>query len=316
MSNKKFIQIFIGLILATIIIHPLSKIIYIDKNLLNLDNKDIFFFSDSTMKTYSVCEENTLGIDDILRNNGLKIKNIESNAYSPIIYENYIKNIPNNSKVIIPINMRSFSEQWFDRPHFMFMDERMASAILALDFISLYKLYIESSQQNEQKYLKTNIIREGKNLGTISSINNKIKIDKDLYCLEKDFYKNSEYIEKLSIQYQYHYMYNLNLKHKMFSHLSKIISYAKDKNIDILFYITPINFEYGEKIVGKDFETLVSKNIDTLKEFLNSKKVNYLDLSQKVQGHNFNDHQYVCEHLDFVGREIVALNILNYFIVP
>ena len=313
MSSKKFLKIVLGISFIVFFTSPFGKIIYIDRNILHLDNKEIIYFSDSVMKSHSPCENNNIGIDDILRNKGLKIKNINHGAYSPIIYENYIKNLPTHSNVIIPINMRSFSEQWFDRPSYKFYDKRMASSILSMDFVSLYKLFYESKISNEQNYLNSLIVREGLNLGTNDSITETNKIIKDFYCVEKFFYVNNQYTNKLSILYKYHYMYDLNLEHKMFVHLDNIINYAKKNNINILFYITPLNFEYGEKIVGKIFEYTVTKNIDLLKEFLQNNKVSFIDMSKNVDGQNFNDHQYVCEHLDFKGRGVVATKIYEYF---
>jgi hypothetical protein len=313
MNVKKWLIIFFITIIFFCISYPLHKILYIDGRLLKNHSGDIIYFADSILKSHSKCENKILGIDDIVRNNGLNIKNINQGAYSPIVYQNYIKNIKKQSTVIIPINMRSFSEEWFNKPSYQFFNKRMASSILAMDFISLYQLFIESFKYDKQIYNDTDIIRNGNDLGTIYSIAYSTKINEDLYCNDKTFYTNDKYIKKLLIKYKYHYMYKLTLNHKMFKYLKNIISFSRENNINLLFYITPINFEYGEIIVDKNFNIIVNNNINTLIKFFKDNNALYLDLSKKVDGKNFNDHQYVCEHLDYTGREIVASNIYNYF---
>jgi len=306
----------IKILVFTLSIIALSPFIYIkdlDTRLLYRANNKIVFFSDSVMKAAAECEKNKSGIDDILKQKiKIEIVSINHGAYSAIVYKSYIKHLKDADMIIVPINMRSFSEEWFDNPPYKFYEKQIASSILNLNFLEAYRTLYELKTTNELKYLKSPIYRNGEIIGTVDKLRrNGIEPRKNLYCEEKSFYNNPKYLSILANKYRFHYMYELKNSHEMFKYLKKIIEFCKSNNLKILFYITPINMEYGKIIVGDEFIDVVKNNIKLLKNFLSTNQARYLDLSNVVRGENFIDHENVCEHLDYTGREIVANAIAN-----
>lgn len=249
-------------------------------------------------------------MDDILREMGLHVINLNSSAYSPILYKDYIKIIPKNTTVVVPINLRSFSEEWFYFNQYRFIAQRIIYSMLALDLRAVYQAIYDYFIYTKEKYNSLNIIRDNNNLGTINNIQ-KIKIDEDFYCYDKFYYKKEEFKDKLSLKYKSFYMYKLDRNHEMFKYINEMINYAKSHSIKLVFYITPINIDHGKVIVGDDFKSSVENNVKIIKQFFIDHNIAVLDLSHGVPGENFIDQNYVCEHLDYNGRKIIAKNIIK-----
>jgi len=304
---KSWIKSFIIVSILLLVSYQLYDIVVKNTKILSVKSTDIVYFSDSVMRSHAACETNKSGIDDIVRSNGIDIINIDHGAYSPIIYKNYIKNLPSGTRVIIPINMRSFSEEWFDRPSYKFYKERISLAILSFDILDIFSTLKEYISNAFIDYESTAITRGNKYLGNTKDIEILTKIDKDIYCdSNSSFMADSLHKDKLSLKFKYHYAYNLTKTHKMFRYLDEIINYAGKKNIKILFYITPINFEHLNNLLEKEFLETVENNISTIINYLQSKNVAFIDLSKKIKGSDFIDRQHACEHLDFYARKFVA----------
>lgn len=318
MRPKSWTRSFVVVSILFLASYQLYDIIAKNKKILSVKSTDIVYFSDSVMRSHAACETNKSGIDDIVRDNGVDVINIDHGAYSPIIYKNYIKNLPSGTRVIIPINMRSFSEEWFDRPSYKFYKERISLAILSLDILDIFSTLKDYISNAFIDYESTAITRGSQHLGKIKDIESLTKIDKDIYCdSNSSFMADSLYKDKLLLKFKYHYAYNLPKTHKMFSYLDEIINYADKKNIKILFYITPINFEHLNNLLEKDFLETVENNIITITNYLQSKNVAFIDLSKKIKGSDFIDRQHACEHLDFYARKFVADTISKHkFIKP
>ncbi|WP_103558178.1 hypothetical protein [Campylobacter concisus] len=311
MFYKKWLIVFLT---TSIFILPIIFCIefmpYHNLKLLALNSNDIVYFSDSVMKSHSKCEKNPMGVDDILREMGLHVINLNSSAYSPILYKDYIKIIPKNTTVVVPINLRSFSEEWFYFNQYRFTAQRIIYSILALDLKAAYQAIYDYFIYTKEKYNSLNIVRDNENLGTANNIQ-KIKIDEDFYCNDKFYYKKEEFKDKLSLKYKSSYMYKLDRNHDMFKYINEMINYAKNHNIKLIFYITPINIDHGKVIVGDDFKSSVDNNVKIIKQFFIDHNISVLDLSYGVPGENFIDQNYVCEHLDYYGRKIIAKNIIE-----
>lgn len=307
MQPKRWIRSFAIVSILFLLSYQLYDIVVKNTKILSVKSTDIVYFSDSVMRSHAACEANKSAIDDIIRDNGIDIINIDHGAYSPIIYKNYIKTLPSNTRVIIPINIRSFSEEWFDRPSYKFYKERIRLAILSLDIVDIVSILKEYVSNAFIDYEKIIVTRKNQNLGKIKDIEKLTKIEKDIYCdSNSGFLQDNLYKDKLSIKYKYHYAYNLANTHKMFRYLDEIINYADKKNIKILFYITPINFEHLNIFLEKEFLEIIENNINTIINYLQTKNATFINLSKEINGSDFIDRQHACEHLNFRGRKFIA----------
>lgn len=312
MNGKKWIKVWIVVVFIPLLFSPLSSLKNIEIKLYKNTENKIIYFSDSIMKAAAVCELDSSGIDILLQNKlNENIVNINNGAYSPIIYSSYIKNIKNAKLIIIPINMRSFSEEWFYKPQYQFYDQRITAEIQSSNFTNAFKIFIQKINDSDKKYTTKRVIRENINIGTIEELkNNKINID--FYCKDKSLILIQDYSKQLREKFTYHYGYKLSNEHKMFEYLNEITKHIKKNNFNVLFYITPINYEYGELLLGNDFHSLIKNNVSIVEDYLNKENVNYINLAFNLKNKNFIDTQHVCEHVDINGREIIAAEIYKY----
>ena len=98
MRPKSWIRSFIAVSILLLVSYQLYDIVVKNTKILSVKSTDIIYFSDSVMRSHAACETNKSGIDDIVRSNGIDIINIDHGAYSPIIYKNYIKNLPSGTR--------------------------------------------------------------------------------------------------------------------------------------------------------------------------------------------------------------------------
>jgi dienelactone hydrolase len=82
-----------------------------------------------------------------------------------------------------------------------------------------------------------------------------------------------------------------------------IANLADQNGTRVLFYITPVNYQQGERYIGDEFSRVVSKNIDVVKSLLSDQTDHLLlDLSFDLEAFAFVD----MEHLREIGKEYVA----------
>ncbi len=98
----------------------------------------------------------------------------------------------------------------------------------------------------------------------------------------------------------------------MFEYLNEITKYSNKNNLNVLFYITPVNYEYGKLLLGDDFYNLIKNNVSIVKDFLDRENMNYINLAFNLKKNNFIDTQHVVEHVDINGRRIISAEIYKY----
>ena len=87
MFCKKWLIVFLT---TSIFILPIIFCIkfmpYHNLKLLALNSNDIIYFSDSVMKSHSKCEKNSMGVDNILREMGLHVINLNHDDHDALCY--------------------------------------------------------------------------------------------------------------------------------------------------------------------------------------------------------------------------------------
>ena len=112
-------------------------------------------------------------------------------------------------------------------------------------------------------------------------------------------------------------MYALTPEHRKLKSMIQIIDILKNKKSQIIFYITPIDYQTGNYYLGEQFQQRVSQNIRLITSILNEKYIDVVDLSFDVNtdlftwGKDPNDHLYPNEHLREQGRQQIAEHLVK-----
>lgn len=271
----------------------------------NCANK-IVFLGDSTIETFSHDDNDRRSIALFLEE---KIKRpvvcIAHGGYHLGLYRAFVEYFTRNSRpetVIIPINMRTFSQEWDVKPGSQFDKE---SFLLTKGNIwtPIYK----------PVSIYTEFFNEG--------ISKKAWYDMDVYDYDRyagkvgDF-ENIGYKtvspDKIRNKIIYHYRYKLLSNHRKLAALDAICKLANRNAIKVLFYITPLDIDYMEQACPGT-ETVIAKNIALVSAVIRRNNMAAVDLSHVLHSEDFSwsEDRYPNEHLNERGRKAVAGQLAN-----
>ncbi|MBE0669800.1 MAG: SGNH/GDSL hydrolase family protein [Anaerolineales bacterium] len=206
--------------------------------------------------------------------------------------------------VIFPINMRSFSPQWDFEPSWQFEQEisligdyvlSLSKTIPILDKPVITSELYEVFDATEVCYPLTNFNRIGQF---------RLLINGKPQTQEQFFYRK----EQIFI---FHYLHSLSSQHPKLHSLLETIRLMQELKINLLIYITPINYQAGERYVGNEFVKLLKKNTQVIQDaifpFLGN-TINFSDFSISLSSDKFFNIDEATEHLNQRGRaELAAL---------
>ena len=270
----------------------------------------IIYFGDSAIANVSEEDENkkhiTQMFQDLLPNHLVGL--VVHGAYDMDMYLSFCEYIINTKKyypkiVIIPINLRSFSPLWDKNPTYQFPEEKI---ILKYNnnflFRMFYKVLIAF------KYFDTEPISDLEYKNTMV-FNGDIPIGKVKDFINMTYTIHSE--EKLKNRIIAYYMYSLKKEHKKIQSMLKIAKLLKSNDTDVIFYITPIDYQIGEKYCGDEFAQRINENVNLIDSLFLEEDIKLLDFSRKLDSDLFDWEKdyYINEHLKENGRKFVAENL-------
>ncbi len=211
------------------------------------------------------------------------------------------------SLVILPINMRSFSPQWHLEPSWQFdselgLLEKYLSdshrAIPFLDSIDTTSEQYEAFDATDVEYPCTSLDRIGQFRLVISA--------KPQTAEQFNFRKKQIFI--------FHYLHKLKTYHPRVRSLAQISRMLREMKIALLCYVTPLNYQAGNRFVGGMFSELVQKNVKVISQSLPSnlgRETQWLDLSMCLGSDQFFNHDDPTEHLNEHGRDWLSSEIFK-----
>lgn len=237
-------------------------------------------------------------------------------AYNLDLYEHYVQRLVTYSKVhdyapalvIIPINMRSFSPEWDLRPSYQFTQEKVA-----LDYgVTLVRLFgrpvnifggFEPSITTDE-FLATTIYSNTVVAGTVADF------EAALGNFELAEQENAQFIYyaeppaegEIENTLIYYYMQPLSPEHRKLQALLTIVDQLQEQEIQLLFYITPVDVELGDVYLGATFRERFSANVAVVQQLLAERNVPVLDLAYALPAFYFSD----TEHLQQDGKRQIA----------
>ena len=279
----------------------------------NTHQADVLYFGDSSIRYHGRLDNDTTGIDQIFqKKTGLSICSIANAGFSPLLYSQYIKLLDKTSYqpklVIIPLNLRtSFTVPAARRPAFDFAMRQIDISFRRSGSFDLVKYlqyrFLGMEERLTESWKQQPVVYNGNRLGTHSSIQDDSRIPVELdYAPEREHF----YARQLGLKYRYHYMAPLSEADEMFNSIDDIIKYARSKNIQLLFYLTPINYQDGKKYSGEAFTEQNNKNIATITKYVQARGVKLLNLANALSPADFVDKRDAYEHFNFKGRDFIA----------
>jgi hypothetical protein len=185
----------------------------------------------------------------------------------------------NISKIIFPINMRSFSPQWYLNKEF--------SRHKLLSFIERSGFDFSHHRIDYTQKIKPLRI----------TINNEPEFIE--YLNYQSYVKSRKSDLREQILLKYHYLGDISQQHPILNSLRRIKRDFCD--FEISFFFTPINFSYIHEVLGG---TAIEKIYETqcaIKEEFENDCFNFITLPTFKQGDFFSPEEKT-EHLNFRGR--------------
>lgn len=277
-------------------------------------NPSILYFGDSVCERISRHDVNTCPLAELVKKkleDYASLEYITHSAYHSIVYYYFLRIFqifPAKPRlIIIPINIRSFSPQWDLNPAWQFNDEiNILRKFLKNPNIDLHLPDITDKEISYDKFNEVKIRYPMTDFDTIGKFRKLIdthpgQTDEKKYRLKQIFI--------------YHYMHKLKASNRKLRFFKKIDDYLSEKYIKHIFYLTPINYQAGIRIVGDYFNKVIDQNINTVKKIIHVNKKRrfavFKDYSKLFQSDLFFHSDLSTEHLNEKGRILLAEKIVS-----
>jgi hypothetical protein len=228
---------------------------------------------------------------------------VAGSAFNLRIYEAFIRvlqRLPTRPRVVIaPINMRSFSPQWHLNPAWQLTAELKAIKAWIADpaspIATIPDVTLAPAEYATYDRLPANIpwsTRE--TLGSFRAL-----------ALRRE--GGPERSRELMA---WHYAYRLEPAHPLFGSLDALARACRALGVDLQLFCTPINVEFGRRIVGPPFDDALSTNLAVVHERCRSNGIRLHDWSGALPAAAFFHPETLTEHLAESGRRWLAERIV------
>ncbi|MGC9395368.1 MAG: lipase family protein [Anaerolineae bacterium] len=235
-------------------------------------------------------------------------------AYGLDLYHDYTAYVDRHGNwsttLVLPVNLRSFSPAWDMRPAFQFEKE---SKILALGLprarlflrpLEVFGFFRPSISQRD--FLDTPVYDGDVRVGQVRDFET-LTAYEILHKDAENAYREVKLEDQETAQavLTYHYMFNLEPDHRKLDSMIAVAELAAKHGVNVIFYITPVNVEQGERFLGRAFSERFADNIRVVQSTLDAASldnVTLLNLAFDLPAYDFTD----LEHLTETGKEYVA----------
>lgn len=278
---------------------------------------DILYLGDSTL-IHPVGEPT---IPEILRElvPDRTIGEVAHPAYNLDLYERYVNYLIEHQAqveaVIIPINMRSFSPEWDLRPSYQFEREKTIltyGPLLSTIFYRPFDTFgLFDSPISQSEFQAATVFNGDQPVGAVAEFEALIGTDEVEADDGTDFayysrLPSEDEVEALEGTLIYYYMSGLDRHHRKIQSLKAMSRLLAENGIKQIFYITPINYELGERYLGPEFHDQVAENTEVIEKVLSRKNVDVLNLVFDLAAFNFVDTEHMTENGKTYVAEVLA----------
>ena len=305
---------------------------------------DVIYLGDSTL-LYPAGEVTTGEIvQEMLPDH--RVAEVSHPAYSLDLYLSFVRYIVRQERrprtIVLPINMRSFSPEWDRRPGYQFEKEKKV-LFLGPDLARVLARPLEvlgafEPDITQEAFLDTSVYNGETAVGTVRDFESLADEDVagalagDGGFAYHDALPSEDDEEALEKALVYYYMYRLSEDHRKLQAMLKIARLCQENELDVIFYIAPVNYQQGERVLGSAFRERLAENVDVVSRTLphgrqmragvgqgalmpvaaDAEHVTLLDLSLGLEAYAFVD----MEHLHERGKAYVAEQLASVIVQP
>jgi len=217
--------------------------------------------------------------------------------------------------LVLPINLRSFSPAWDRRPAYQFTKERRILALghpwarLLLRPLEAFGFFQPPISQRD--FLDTPVYDGDERVGQVRDFET-LAAGEVLQEEPENAYREValEDEETAKAVLTYHYMLSLEPDHRKLDAMVEIAELGARRGFNVIFYISPVNVEQGERFLESTFTERLSENIQVVASRLDAAAldgVTLLNMAFDLPAYDFTD----LEHLTETGKEYVAEQIAS-----
>lgn len=271
---------------------------------------DILYLGDSTLWHPTGSQTTAAMLQELLP--AYTVGELSHAAYGMEIYQSYLDFMLRQdyqpARVIIPVNMRSFSPEWDRRPGYQFTQEKRVLALglpVARAFgrpLQIFGGYAPAITLDE--FLRSPVYAGATEIGKVQDFEGDVgglplaAGAGEPFVYYQEVTPDTDYQRLLT----YYYMAELSPNHRKVRAMVEIAQRLQEVGTPVLFYVTPVNAELGDVHVGEAFRRQFSANVGVVQTQLAAQGVDLLDLSFDLAAYFFAD----TEHLRQPGKHYIA----------
>ncbi len=237
----------------------------------------------------------------------ISVTSISQSAYNMRVYLNIIKVLEKMRHyprlILLPINLRSFSPQWFLNP--LWQSQREIQVLEEYRANPKMKLPVIEPVRETPELFKSfdafPVDYPNSEFSTVGQFR-KLIASKPADEAQKTF--------RLKQIFIFHYMYILLSDHPLIRDMNYVLQKLSQMDIGVLLIVTPINYQAGMRFVGSDFLSRVELNVQVIFERINSfqgeRKPYFMDYSKLLSSKHFFHPADATEHLNQTGRTLLS----------
>lgn len=244
-------------------------------------------------------------LDDKLT--GLRVRAYDHGAFQMGVYNAVVGHAIHHADrplplFLVPINVRSFSPIWRDRP-----DWRFEELIEDLDhggdglgdmafrayapFLKALDLPVGQASPYRGRYMDLPVVVDGQSQGTVADLS------------------SSRGAQATADALTLHYLYPITEDNERLMELAELADSAGEQGVHVRFFITPVNVQLGSEVLGEKFVRNFRANRDKIVQTLAQHGCDVLDLSEAAPSEWFHHGARPNEHLNEKGRRFVAARL-------
>lgn len=268
------------------------------------EGRDVIYLGESTLYTFDPADKDQAPINEMLQRllPELRIGCVAHDAYHMELYDafaTYLAGKPHPPRlVIVPINLGTVSPYWDRRPEYQFerlkLFLRHDNALFRAFYRPLAVFHVLNLTPHSQREFDHTLVYDGDTpVGLMSTFTS------PAYRTFSEQHMRDQLVLR--------YMYRVPPDHPKLLAMTRLARTLEKAGVQVLFYLTPIDYETGDQYLGPRFSERIRENAALFTTKLDEAGQKPLDLTFNLGAGQFHwGSLYPNEHLNESGRRYVA----------
>lgn len=268
------------------------------------EGRDIIFFGESTLYTVNPNDTDRSSIDRMLEPliPQYRLGAIAHDAYHLQLYESFCAYIAQQSShprlLVVPINIGTLGPYWDARPEYQFQRIMLFLKNDHWWFRAFYRPLaafgaLDLNPVSQRAFDSIIVYDEDRPVGRM----------KDFMAGRFQTVTDENTRDQIVVRY----MHNASPQDRKIQAMCRIAEISRRNGIPVLFYLTPIDYQAGDKSLGPRFTEHIARTIALIEKLLAERQCVPLNLALSLDSSYFHwGSRYPNEHLNERGRRFVA----------